>query len=65
MPDAALTKHDAHPLEPRRDAPEHCALCGEHRRHILHHPTRIRAARALRGLPPLPRAGRPERGRTR
>jgi hypothetical protein len=50
-----LTKHDAHPFEARRDAPDRCAVCGEHPRHILHHPTRVRAARALRGLPAGPR----------
>ena len=49
-----LTRYEAHPFEaPPEDAEaELCALCGERRVHILHHPTRIRAACLLRGLDP-------------
>jgi hypothetical protein len=57
---AALTKYDGHPFE-RATASGACARCGEHAEHILHHPTRIRAACLLRGidwLPLLPRAQR-------
>jgi len=50
---SALSKHDGHPFAPG-DAGRACALCGESPAHILHHPTRIRAACALRGLDPEP-----------
>ena len=51
---------EAHPFEaparageaPAAAAAAACAFCGEHRAHILHHPTRIRAACLLRGLDP-------------
>lgn len=49
---AALTKHDGHPFE--RGTGDACTLCGEHAAHILHHPTRIRAACLLRGIDPAP-----------
>ena len=49
----ALTKHDGHPFVARGDSAA-CVLCGEPVAHILHHPTRIRAACALRGLDPEP-----------
>lgn len=43
------TRYDAHPYEADAsagaDAP--CAVCGERRASILHHPTRVRAARAV------------------
>lgn len=55
-----LSKHDGHPFEPRAGADE-CALCGEGPAHILHHPTRIRAACALRGLDPAPFLKRAQR----
>ena len=53
-PDAGLplTKHDAHPFQGPPDGDEPCRLCGESRSQIRHHPTRIRAACALRGLDP-------------
>jgi len=50
---AQLSKYDGHPFEPNREAAR-CALCGENAAHILHHPTRIRAACALRGIDPEP-----------
>lgn len=44
---------EAHPFEASAAEGETaCALCGEHRGHILHHPTRIRAACLLQGLDP-------------
>ena len=48
-----LSRHDGHPFDPRRGGSA-CALCGESLAHILHHPTRIRAACALRGIDPEP-----------
>jgi hypothetical protein len=48
-----LSKHDGHPFE-ASDAGTACALCGELATHILHHPTRVRAACALRGIDPEP-----------
>jgi hypothetical protein len=50
---APLSRHDGHPFEPSRPGGG-CALCGESLAHILHHPTRIRAACALRGIDPEP-----------
>ncbi|MBM4385821.1 MAG: hypothetical protein FJ091_20940 [Deltaproteobacteria bacterium] len=50
---ASLTKHDGHPFSPCADV-DACELCGESAAHILHHPTRIRAACALRGIDPEP-----------
>ncbi len=49
-----LGRHEAHPFEepPKEADPELCALCGERRVFILHHPTRIRAACLARGLDP-------------
>jgi hypothetical protein len=55
----ALTRHDGHPFE--RDAGDACTLCGESEAHILHHPTRIRAACALRGIDPAPVLARAKR----
>ena len=55
-PDAAsrLSKYDAHPFEPvvGPDGAERCALCGERRMQIRHHPTRIAAACLMRGIDP-------------
>ncbi len=51
--ESALTKHDGHPFE-RGAASGACARCGESPAHILHHPTRIRAACLLRGIDPAP-----------
>jgi hypothetical protein len=59
----ALSRHDGHPFD--AGAGDVCALCGEGAAHILHHPTRIRAACALRGIDPEPllaRARRPAPG---
>jgi hypothetical protein len=44
-----LTRHDGHPFAGAREA---CEFCGESPGHILHHPTRIRAACLLRGIDP-------------
>lgn len=78
MSDAPARPHhpfapfEAHPFEAPARAEEApaaagvaaaCAFCGEHRAHILHHPTRIRAACLLRGLDPA--ALRPEAARAR
>jgi hypothetical protein len=49
----ALSKHDGHPFASTPPSAA-CALCGESPAHILHHPTRIRAACALRGIDPEP-----------
>lgn len=57
---AGLTRHDAHPFEPSARGGA-CALCGEHAAHILHHPTRIRAACLLRGIDPAPLLARAAR----
>ena len=57
---SALTKHDGHPFE-RGVAAGACARCGEHAAHILHHPTRIRAACLLRGIDPAPLLASPSR----
>jgi hypothetical protein len=54
-----LSRHDGHPFAPGAGAS--CSLCGESSAHILHHPTRIRAACALRGIDPEPLLARPER----
>ena len=48
-----LTRHDGHPFVDARDS-EACDFCGESPAHILHHPTRIRAACLLRGIDPAP-----------
>jgi hypothetical protein len=48
-----FTPHDGHPFA-RADGAEACAFCGEHSAHILHHPTRIRAACALLCIDPAP-----------
>lgn len=50
-PTAPLSKYEAHPFEPSPNATasERCTLCGESRNQIRHHPTRIAAARLLRG----------------
>jgi hypothetical protein len=50
---ALLSKHDGHPFQPS-DRASACVRCGEPPAHILHHPTRIRAACALRGIDPAP-----------
>lgn len=50
---APFSRHDGHPFDPSRGGSA-CALCGESLAHILHHPTRIRAACALRGIDPEP-----------
>ena len=55
-----LTKHDGHPFAPGASRAS-CALCGEGAAHILHHPTRIRAACALRGIDPEPLLARAKR----
>ena len=46
-----LTRHDGHPFVGEGEA---CEFCGESPAHILHHPTRIRAACLLRGIDPAP-----------
>jgi len=51
--DPPLTKHDGHPFASNARGAG-CALCGESAAHILHHPTRIRAACALLGFDPEP-----------
>ncbi|MGH0033372.1 MAG: hypothetical protein ACQGVC_26595 [Myxococcota bacterium] len=43
-----MSRWDAHAFEPSEDAPERCAVCGEPKGQIRHHPTRVRAARMLR-----------------
>lgn len=48
-----LTRHDGHPFVGARDS-EACEFCGESPAHILHHPTRIRAACLLREIDPAP-----------
>jgi hypothetical protein len=48
-----FARFEAHPFE-GREAARACSFCGEHRAHILHHPTRIRAACLLRGIDPAP-----------
>lgn len=48
-----LTRHDGHPFIGARDS-EACGFCRESPAHILHHPTRIRAACLLRGIDPAP-----------
>jgi hypothetical protein len=55
-----LSRHDGHPFEGAA-GDERCALCGERPAHILHHPTRIRAACALRGIDPAPLLARARR----
>jgi len=49
-----FSKYEAHPFRPGSDPAdsETCALCGESRRQIRHHPTRIAAACLLRGIDP-------------
>jgi hypothetical protein len=49
-----FSRHEAHPFEelPGAGGSGACSFCGEHRSHILHHPTRIQAACLLRGLDP-------------
>ena len=44
------SRHDAHPFEAEPGSEGRCRVCGEARRHILHHPTRVRAARMLRAV---------------
>lgn len=46
---AALSKYDGHPFDASSGG-RACARCGQSPVHILHHPTRIRAACALRGI---------------
>lgn len=58
-PTPRLSKHDGHPFEASRSGA--CGLCGESAEHILHHPTRIRAACALRGIDPEPLLRRAQR----
>jgi hypothetical protein len=49
----AFSAHEAHPFQaPADPAKDRCALCGESRTQIRHHPTRIRAACVLKGLDP-------------
>ncbi len=55
-----LTRHDGHPFVGARDS-EACEFCGEGPAHILHHPTRIRAACLLRGIDPAPLLARAAR----
>ena len=57
-PPGRLSKHDGHPFAGAGGA---CSFCGEGRAHILHHPTRIRAACALRGIDPEPLLARPKK----
>ena len=40
---------EAHAFEPGAEEPERCAVCGELRAQIRHHPTRVRAAGLLHG----------------
>jgi tRNA-Thr(GGU) m(6)t(6)A37 methyltransferase TsaA len=59
-----LTRFDAHPFESLPDDADgdRCALCGERRSQIRHHPTRVRAACLLKGLDPDPVVERTRRG---
>jgi predicted metal-binding protein len=57
---ALLTKHDGHPFAASTSSAG-CAICGESSVHILHHPTRIRAACALLGIDPEPLLARSKR----
>ncbi|MFT5442145.1 MAG: hypothetical protein ACI8W3_001187 [Myxococcota bacterium] len=43
-----FTRHDAHPFEPSDESSETCTFCGAPKARILHHPTRVRAAVAVR-----------------
>ncbi len=52
-----FSRFEAHPFEGLETDPT-CRFCGERRVHILHHPTRIRAACLLRGIDPAPLLGR-------
>jgi tRNA-Thr(GGU) m(6)t(6)A37 methyltransferase TsaA len=59
-----LSRFDAHAFEllPGDADGDRCALCGEGRSQIRHHPTRVRAACLLKGVDPdlvMPRRGRP------
>jgi hypothetical protein len=54
-----LSKHGGHPFAAGARGAA-CALCGESATHILHHPTRIRAACALLGIDPEPLLARPK-----
>lgn len=47
-----FSKYDAHPFQPSPERPDRCALCGEPRGQIRHHPTRIAAACLLKGIDP-------------
>jgi hypothetical protein len=47
-----FTRHEAHPFQTSPDGAPVCALCGELRVQIRHHPTRVAAACRLRGLDP-------------
>ena len=51
-PHHPFAPYEAHPFAESPAGGAACAFCGEHRAHILHHPTRIRAACLLRGLDP-------------
>lgn len=53
-PGPPLSKFDAHPFVPAGGAggDATCAVCGESRNQIRHHPTRIAAACLLKGLDP-------------
>ena len=55
-----LTRHDGHPFVGAGDDLA-CDFCGESPEHILHHPTRIRAACLLRGIDPTPLLARAQR----
>ena len=56
--EASLLAHfkrwDAHPFQAAGEGSDggSCALCGEHRMQIRHHPTRVRASCLLKGLDP-------------
>jgi hypothetical protein len=60
LAEAQLTRHDGHPFA-RGEDEDACAFCGESAEHILHHPTRIRAACLLRGIDPAPLLERAQR----
>lgn len=63
-PQHPFAPYEAHPFaaSAASSEPAACAFCGEHRGHILHHPTRIRAACLLRGLDPSALLSPRERG---
>ena len=49
---APASRYEAHEFEADPGDPEHCAVCGEGRAQIRHHPTRVAAARRLRETEP-------------